>query len=102
MSYVIRTHDGRALAIKQKDETKIHELTKRLELTAVELVSGEIVFLSKGTVARIEKDTNVYPEKVDVDHRIEAPDNRGTVSREKIESIRDALKRKDYKALKKQ
>jgi len=89
--YVIKTHDGKSLAIKQTDTERIKELAKRLELTAVELVTGEIVFLSKGTVARIEKDNIQQIEEND--KQIEAPDYRGTPSEAK-ERVRDMLKEK--------
>lgn len=71
MAYVIKTHDGRSLAIKQNDPQVLAALAKRLDLTAVELMSGEIVYLSKGTVARIEKDPTIQQPKIDEDHRIE-------------------------------
>lgn len=75
MSYVIKTHDGKSLVIKQKDEDRVMELAKKLDLTPVQLISGEIVFLSKGNVARIEKKIDIDSEDENI--KSQRPDYRG-------------------------
>lgn len=92
MSYVIKTHDGKTLAIKQNEPGVIKALANRLELTPVELLSGEIVYLSRGNVARIEKDPTIRPT-VDREHRIEKTneitDEQREKNRERIAKMRE-------------
>jgi Mor family transcriptional regulator len=75
--YVIKTHDGAVLSIKQNDQDMIKKLAKKLELTAVTLVDGSVVYLSKGTVARIEKSKESNPNTYRL---IDPPDYRGMTS----------------------
>lgn len=64
--YTIKTHDGKSLSIKQDNPEKIKQLARTLELTAVTLADNSIIFLSKGTVARLERTSRT---EADVVHR---------------------------------
>lgn len=79
--YVIQTHDGKTLSIKQEDDTKIRQLAQQLELTAVELTNGSVVYLSKGTVARLEKRLQTEADRIiDPERTLDRPDFRGRPS----------------------
>jgi hypothetical protein len=93
MQYIIKTHDGKELAIKQNDPEVIALLAKKLELIAVTLKNGKITYLSKGTVARLEVMEYTEADIIKQSNRIEPPDYRGRNSAEK-EKVRAMLKNK--------
>lgn len=79
--YTIKTHDGKSLSIKQNDPEKIKELARALELTAVTLSDNSIIFLSKGTVARLERTSGMEADSIkDSTHILDRPDHRGKYS----------------------
>lgn len=89
--YSIRTHDGRILSIKQDNPEIIKKLAKQLELVAVTLATGDIIYVSKGNVARIEKSSdNIHPDNR---YLLESPNYKGTNSEAK-ERVRQKLKEK--------
>lgn len=89
MSYIIKKHDGSQLAIKQTDDARVKQLANALELIAVELTNGKIVYLSKGAVASIEHAKSGLVGQV---QQIEAPDFRGIESPAKEKLRRDLKK----------
>lgn len=91
MGWVIRTHDGKELSIKQNDENRIKELAKRLELVPVTLLNGTIQYIKPSNVSRLEyvHEQKVVPENL----RLEQPDNHGSESPAK-EKLRQQLKDK--------
>jgi len=89
MPWIIKTHDGKELTIRQNDETIIKELAKRLELVPVTMEDGTIKYIKPSSVSRLEyiprTDLSVETEKL-----ISAPDYRGTESPSK-EKLRQML-----------
>jgi hypothetical protein len=91
--YIIKTHDGQSLSLKQEDPEVIKKLAKELELIAVTLTNGTITFLSKGTVARLETSAQ-QQYKTPESRQIDAPDYRGQDSAAK-EKLREMFNNKD-------
>ena len=86
--YQITTHDGKVYTIAQKDQARIQQLAKRLELVPVTLDDGKIEYFSKGTVARLSQTARNYPVRA---FRLEdgrGGDRRAQASSEALETFR--------------
>lgn len=86
MKYEIITHDGKTYEISQDDPEVIRKLAKKLELVAVTLHDGKVEYFAKGNVARIQAKHKVSNSK-QITAQAEI-DNRGTVSKERIDELR--------------
>lgn len=97
---IIKLQDGSEIYVSKERGDKLKDAL--IDGTAPDYIAiGEDTVIRKTFIVKLTAGGRP-PERIEPSHQIEAPDNRGTVSREKIESIKDALKRRDYKALKKQ
>ena len=79
--YQITTHDGKVYTIAQKDQARIQQLAKRLDLVPVTLATGKIEYFSKGTVARLSQTAHKPPRSV-----FALEDGRGSDRRAKASS----------------
>ena len=86
MKYEIVTHDGMTYEIQQDNPQVIGMLAKELELIPVTLKSGKVEYFAKGNVARIQAKHKVSNSK-QITAKAEI-DNRGTVSKERIDELR--------------
>lgn len=96
--FLIKTHDGKEIALKQNDPAKIQQLAQRFELVGVVLNSGDVMYIAKGNVARIEEDKRRDKIKQE---RLSAGDYRGVESPAK-DRLRKALADGELRALRRE